>query len=86
MIKKFVVNAFSTLLDIFFAIAAGLIIIGGLGLMIAGLANANIPLIFMTLLYTIGLLISLIIWFGLIYLLVEIRDILKSQSGRRPLD
>lgn len=80
MIKNFVVKQFTTLLDVFFVVGAVISVIVGLVIMFAG---GNLQAFILGLLYMIFLLISLIIWFGVIYLLVDIRDTLKLQSNAK---
>lgn len=85
MIKNFVIKQFTALLDIFFVIGAVIIVIAGLVLIVAGIASNSIQTIFLGLLYVVALLISLIIWFGVIYILVDIKDTLKQINARKTL-
>jgi len=79
MIKNFVVKAFAVLLDIGFVICLAIVVIAGLVTMIGGQVLSG-------LLFIIVGCLALVLYFGIIYLLVDIRDILKSQSETRHFD
>lgn len=85
MVKNFVIKHFTALLDIFFIIVAVIIVIVGLVLIVAGIAANSVKAIFMGLLYIIVLSISLFIWAGTIYILVDIKDTLKQINARKTL-
>ena len=83
MVKNFVIKAFSVLLDIGFVIGLVGVVIAGLVTMAAGHgAQAFLS----GLLFIVFGCLAMVLYFGLIYLLVDIRDILKSQSETRPFD
>ena len=74
MIKHFVLRQFTRLLDIFFIISIIFVLILGMATMVAGHgAQAFLG----GLLTIIGGCILTVLYFGVIYLLVDIRDILR---------
>ena len=83
MIKNFVLRQFTRLLDVFFVISIVFIVILGLVTMAAG---HGVQAFLGGLLTIVGGCILTVMYFGVIYLLVDMRDILKSQSETRHFD
>ncbi len=82
MIKNFVVKQFSAFLDILFVICAVMVAIFGLITM----ATGGLKGVFAGLLTIVIGFVYLIICFGVIYLLVDIRDLVKAQTEMRPFE
>lgn len=81
MIKSFVLKCFAIILNVGFVVAAvGIVIVGLISMTAAGPQGILLGLVTI-----VAGLVSLVIYFGIIYLLIDIRDSLNEIKDQKNL-